>query len=115
MCDEFGPKYKSYLDDLKMYFKLKNKYEKQWQLTKRKNFRSLKNKREGKSKMKLLEKRCIQCKRKGGTLFEFKDGIYTAKCNAVDIPVRPPPITQISMFKLFSNTSPFLKGLIELL
>ena len=39
MCDEFGPKYKNYLDDLNMYFKLKNKYEKQWQLTKRKNLK----------------------------------------------------------------------------
>jgi len=82
MCDDFGPKYKNYLYDLNMYFKLKNKYEKQWQLTKRKNLRSLKNKREGKNKIKMLEKKCIQCRRKGGTLFEYSDNVYKAKCNA---------------------------------
>ena len=82
MCDEFGPKYKNYLDDLNMYFKLKNKYEKQWQLTKRKNLRSLKNKREGKNKIKMLEKKCVQCRKKGGTLFEYSENVYKAKCNA---------------------------------
>lgn len=84
MCDEFGPKYRRYLDDLNMYFKLKNKYEKKWQLTKRKHLRTFKNKREGKSIIKRLDRKCVQCGRKGGTLFSFVDGVYMCKCNATD-------------------------------
>jgi predicted NAD-dependent protein-ADP-ribosyltransferase YbiA (DUF1768 family) len=84
MCDEFGPNYINYLDDLNVYFKLKNKYQKIWQLAKRKHLRSLKNKREDKNKIKLLEKKCIQCRKNGGTMFEYSGGTYKAKCNAND-------------------------------
>jgi predicted NAD-dependent protein-ADP-ribosyltransferase YbiA (DUF1768 family) len=84
MCDDFGPKYKEYLDNLNTYFALKNKYIKKWQLKKRKYSRSLKNKSEYKKKINLLERNCIQCKKNGGTTFEISNGVYTAKCNAKD-------------------------------
>lgn len=84
MCDEFGPKYQEYLDNLNMYFKLKNKYEKQWQLTKRKSLRYTENKEEGRNQLKRLQKKCIQCKKNGGTIFEFKEGMYIARCNATE-------------------------------
>ena len=35
MCDEIGPKYQEYLDNLNMYFKLKNKYDKKVYLKKK--------------------------------------------------------------------------------
>tara|TARA_B100001093_G_C26845575_1_gene1022634 strand:+ start:2030 stop:3853 length:1824 start_codon:yes stop_codon:yes gene_type:complete len=84
MCDEFGPKYQEYLDNLNMYFKLKNKYEKQWQLKKRKSLRYTENKEEGRNQLKRLQKKCIQCKKNGGTIFEFKEGVYMARCNATE-------------------------------
>ena len=84
MCDDFGPKYKEYLDNLNTYFALKNKYIKKWQLKKRKYSRSLKNKSEYKKKFNLLERNCIQCRKNGGTTFEISNGVYTAKCNAKD-------------------------------
>ena len=84
MCDDFGPKYKEYLDNLNTYFALKNKYIKKWQLKKRKHLRSLKNKGEFKNKIRLLERNCIQCRKNGGTTFEISNGVYMAKCNAKD-------------------------------
>jgi len=109
MCDEFGPTYTTYLDNLNMYFKLKNKYEKKWQITKRKNLRSFKNKREGKSVIKRLDRKCVQCGRKGGTLFSFTNGIYSCKCNAIDkkcslnIEIKPAKYFVYNQFEEMTN------------
>lgn len=74
--------YEQYLSDLNIFFKLKQKYEEKWNTRKRKLLRHLKNKRDGKSILDNVEKKCIQCKRSGGTLFEIKNNICSAKCNA---------------------------------
>ena len=53
-------------------------------INKRKSLKYTENKEEGRNQLKRLQKKCIQCKKNGGTIFEFKEGMYIARCNATE-------------------------------
>ena len=70
-----------YNDALSNYYKLKNEYEKKYNAKKTKilnnDLLSLKDK---KREINNLKKKCINCGKDGGTLFNFKDGNLIALC-----------------------------------
>ena len=71
------------------YYKLKQKYEKQFDdyiLKLRKN--EALNKTEKRRLFKTFEPKCVNCKKPGGTLFTNKDRILTAKCGNTSEPCK---------------------------
>jgi hypothetical protein len=80
---EFQEEYLKYLNDLDAYFKLKKKYENKWSVTKKKHLRNVENKRrDGKTLVNKLQKRCINCRNVGGTIFTNENNVYIAKCGS---------------------------------
>ena len=70
-----------YLKALKIYFKLKQKYDSKLQQLKEKIIKediSWKEKREKFER----RKKCIKCQQIGGSKFSYNDGIYTAICGS---------------------------------
>jgi len=68
-----------YLKALNIYFKLKKKYDSRLKKLKQK---ILKKDVSWNEKREEFERRitCLKCDKKGGTLFNYEDGIYTAVC-----------------------------------
>jgi hypothetical protein len=84
MSNQFSP----YEIALNEYFTLKNNYDKKILKDKRNiwsNY-SKKNIKTSKKAIKDFKGKCISCKRKVNTIFENKNGIYSAKCGDQDKP-----------------------------
>ena len=80
---EYQEDYLKYLNDLDAYLKLKRKYEDKWTILKKKNLRNIQNKRkDGKTLIKNLQRKCIHCKKNGGTIFTNDKNVFIAKCGA---------------------------------
>lgn len=78
--------YKKYLEELKIFYKLKKDYTQEKQTIK-KSIINLEGSIE--SKKKLLAKKpnkCINCKKLGGTIFEETNKILKAKCGNIENP-----------------------------
>jgi hypothetical protein len=74
-----------YLEALNIYFKLKKNYEEAVLSAKKSAFTSAKTKSAGKRQVALIKPKCINCKKPGGTIFEFKDDKYTAVCGVQEL------------------------------
>lgn len=70
----------TYLENLKLYFKLKDKYESDNKKVQRKTYRSAPTKRMAKAALLNILPKCVNCKRPVGTIFETKDRYHTAVC-----------------------------------
>ena len=72
-----------YTEAFNTYYSLKNQYEKNYEKQKRKittnDILSLKEKRK---QIKSIEKKCIVCKKIGGTIFNENGKNLTARCGA---------------------------------
>lgn len=77
-------KYKKYIDTLNLYYSLKNDYETKIKTKKNKIIRSNDTIENKKKLIQILKEKvkCINCKKKGGTLFTQEDNILKATCNA---------------------------------
>lgn len=74
-----------YLGALDVYFKLKKNYDDAFFTAKKKAFLSAKTKLARKKLVALIQPKCINCKRPGGTIFEHKDNKYTAICGVREV------------------------------
>lgn len=70
----------NYVDALRKYFQLKNKYESDLHKTRRKAFDSVKSKKEGRRRALEVKPKCIKCKRPVGTIFTRDGERYKAIC-----------------------------------
>ena len=71
---------KDFYNDLKQYFKLKNKYQKKEKELKRNAFQRADTKKMAKMAVKKVKTPCIKCKKNVGTIFEKKNNTYSAIC-----------------------------------
>ncbi len=79
-----SPEYKKYIEAFNLYYKLKNDYETKFKNKKNKIIRSSETIANKKQLIATLreKRKCINCKKKGGTLFTEEDGVLKAVCNA---------------------------------
>lgn len=77
-------KYKKYIDTLDLYYRLKNDYETKIKIKKNKIIRSNDTVENKKKLIQILKEKvkCINCKKKGGTLFTQEANVLRATCNA---------------------------------
>lgn len=76
----------NYINALHDYFKLKNKYMKEYKEIKHKIFKKSENKRVARNNIARVKMACIKCKRKVGTIFETKDNRHIAICGDTKSP-----------------------------
>ena len=74
----------SYLDNLDLFYSLKQNYEKKIKAKKAKIKKNSSNLEEYKQAVQSMPKKCIQCGKEGGTIFEITKNYLTATCNAQD-------------------------------
>ena len=76
--------YKKYIEAFNLYYKLKNEYETKFKNKKNKIIRSSETIDNKKQLIATLQekRKCINCKKKGGTLFSEENGVLKAVCNA---------------------------------
>ena len=70
----------NYLNDINLFYKLKNKYDERRKELKNKLLKKY-NKDDVKKKMKTLSVKCINCENVGGTKFIINEKYLIAKCN----------------------------------
>ena len=70
----------TYLNDINLFYKLKNKYDDKRIDLKRKILKKY-SKSDAKKKIKLLAVKCINCENLGGTKFIINEKYLIAKCN----------------------------------
>ena len=75
-----------YLEGLREYFRLKQKYEKKQTTMKRDAFKRAQNKKTGRMKADAVRAPCINCARNVGTVFAKKDDKYIALCGDISSP-----------------------------
>ena len=95
------------LNDLELYFKLKNKYETLSNKKKNKIKKTIKDKNEQKILINSIRLKCVHCNQPGGTLFSVKDEFLIAKCKAnkncgFNLKIQK---GKIENYKLFSKTN----------
>ena len=76
--------YKKYIEAFHLYYKQKNEYETKFKNKKNKIIRTndtITNKKQLITLLK-MKRKCINCKKKGGTLFTEEEGVLKAVCNA---------------------------------
>lgn len=76
--------YQKYIEAFNLYYKLKTEYETKFKNKKNKIIRTndtITNKKQLITTLK-IKRKCINCKKKGGTLFTEEDGVLKAICNA---------------------------------
>lgn len=79
----------NYIEILDEFFKLKKKYEENLKKQKHSLYDKFKKKgmqKQGKKAIKTIIAKCANCNQKGGTVFQKKDGVYTAYCNNKQTP-----------------------------
>lgn len=99
------------------YYNLKNKYEKNLLNEKRKIFKNINlTKKEKKYKINQIKK-CINCKKNGGTIFTNKKNILKAKCGSIgekcDLNIEIKKGTYYNVNDLFIKYNKQFKNLIE--
>jgi hypothetical protein len=72
----------NYVESIHSYFKLKNKYETNHKTAIRQIVNKIHNKKDRKKMVGQIVKKCIQCKRPGGTTFSLLNKTYVARCNS---------------------------------
>tara|TARA_B100001287_G_scaffold276862_1_gene290271 strand:- start:1796 stop:3202 length:1407 start_codon:yes stop_codon:yes gene_type:complete len=75
-----GKKKLNYLQSLNEYLRLKNEYETAYMTAKRKAYYKGGSKKEKRRLVNEVKPLCVNCKRKVGTQFSYKDKYYIAKC-----------------------------------
>ena len=70
----------NYMEAIKSYFRLKNKYENELLKKKRTAFKSKSSKTAGSHKASMIKGKCIHCNRPVGTIFSTNENGYTALC-----------------------------------
>ena len=73
----------TYLNDINLFYKLKNKYDERRKDLKRKLLKKY-SKSEAKQKIKTLSVKCINCENIGGTKFIINEKYLIAKCNCTN-------------------------------
>ena len=70
----------NYMEAIKSYFRLKNKYENELLKKKRTAFKSKSSKKAGSHKASMIKGKCIHCNRPVGTIFSTNENGYAALC-----------------------------------